>query len=116
MAFKLVIPKQRAGSLQRYEASINAAGLLSFNKIDLVAVNFVANACDKAALLVDTELKRIAIRVAVEREPWVKLRYNKGNTAACLSVKAALRELGVKTVKPRRLEVTVKDNLLCVSL
>jgi hypothetical protein len=116
MGFKLVIPKQRANSLQRGEASLNAAGLLTFNKIDLVSVNFVANACDKAALLVDTETRRIAIRVAVDKEPFAKLRYNKGNTAATIGVAAALKELGVKTIKPKRYEVTVKDNLLFIVL
>jgi hypothetical protein len=116
MGFELVIPKLRATAVQRYEAAMNAQGTLTFNKIDLVAVGFVANSTDQATMLVDKGTKRIAIRVAVEREPSIKLKYNKSNTTAAVSVKAALKELDVKTVKPRRYVAAIKDNLLIVQL
>jgi hypothetical protein len=116
MAFELVIPKQRATAVQRGEAALNGNGVLTFNKIDLVSVGFVAHANDKAAILVDKATRRIAIRIAGDKDPFVKLRYNKSNTSAMVGVVSALKELEVKIVKPRRYSIAIKEALLIVQL
>jgi hypothetical protein len=116
MAFELTSPRQRQTGIQRGEISLNANGLVTYNKVDLTAVGFVQNALDKAAVLIDKATRRIAIRVVKEGEPFAKLKYNTGNTAASINMKGTLKALGITSSKPRRYAATIKDDLLIFQL
>jgi len=94
------------------QASLDAAGNVTFNAVDLQGVGVR----DAVTIMVDRELKRIAVRQPTSRDPSKRLTFNKSKNAAKINLKSALKNIGIqnKEVVGTR-HAVIKDNLIILN-
>jgi hypothetical protein len=113
VGFELFTPVSRISGINPGICSVNADGRVLIHGHDLRQVI----SGELVAVLLDRSTLRIALRSASDKEPALKLRWNKTKTTASVSLGPALKHmaLDIQKVKGRH-DVVRKENMLIVQV
>lgn len=111
MAFELFIPNYSKTSIKPGECSVNVSSSMSLCLADLHRIGIDGH----AAIMVDRDTSRIALRKATDKKTASKFQLNKTRTVGKISIRAALTSMNIEHGRVKgRWPIVQKDNLLIV--